>query len=192
MAKTCTSLQKSVEWCEGTPSYPGIKRKVYFIAKSQIVKFPTMPMDEFGNPTSSILTGDFVLAAEKKWLVLDVVPGKSGIDSEPQGESPSQMQLNKFEGFHNGAGAVATDATFNFNNTDCVYLIQEMDGSFRVLGNENWVTKSTVSQTSGKAPGDQKGTTFTAECFDVCPAPFYKGKIETEDGDFMADGSAIK
>lgn len=39
MAKFCTSIQKSLGWCQGTPELPGVKRRIYFIAKSYIVTF---------------------------------------------------------------------------------------------------------------------------------------------------------
>ena len=63
MAKTCTSIQKSLGWCQGTPELPGVKRRIYFIAKSFIVGFPQLPRDELGRSTSAVLVGDFVLMA---------------------------------------------------------------------------------------------------------------------------------
>ena len=45
MAKVCTSIQKSLGWCQGTPELPGVKRRIYYLAKSEIVVFPQLPRD---------------------------------------------------------------------------------------------------------------------------------------------------
>ena len=63
MAKLCTSIQKSLGWCQGTPELPGVKRRIYYLAKSEIVVFPQLPRDELGRATSAILAGSFTLAA---------------------------------------------------------------------------------------------------------------------------------
>ena len=76
MAKKCTSIQKSLGWCQGTPELPGVKRRIYYLAKIEIVTFPQLPRDELGRPTSSILQGDFALLADMKWLYIDILPDK--------------------------------------------------------------------------------------------------------------------
>lgn len=50
MATKCTSIQKSLGWCQGTPELPGVKRRIYYLAKSLIVAFPQLPRDELGRP----------------------------------------------------------------------------------------------------------------------------------------------
>ena len=36
MSVSCTNIQKSLKWCEGTPELPGIKRRAYYTNKSNI------------------------------------------------------------------------------------------------------------------------------------------------------------
>lgn len=43
-------------------------------------------------------------------------------------------------------------------------------------------TDTQPAQDSGQAVTDSSGTTFTATVSDVCPAPFYTGKVLTEKG----------
>ena len=100
MAKVCTSIQKSLGWCQGTPELPGVKRRIYYIAKSYIVTFPQLPRDELGRATSSVLVGDFALLADTTWKYIDILPDKSQLTSEAQGELPSQTQLNKLVAVH--------------------------------------------------------------------------------------------
>lgn len=187
----CLNIQKSLGWCQGTPVLPGVRRRLYYISKSEIVRWPTLARDENGRATSAELTGDFELNADSKWKYIDHLPEKAQLTSEAQGEVPSQTQLNKLTIVHPGVGAEASAAASYINNNDNVYLVQDMSDRWRVVGCERWQTKSTVAQDLGQGPTGTASTTISVEATDETPAPFYNGKIETEDGDFMADGSEV-
>lgn len=183
MAKTCTSIQKSLGWCQGTPELPGVKRRIYFIAKSFIVGFPQLPRDELGRSTSAVLVGDFVLMADATWKYIDILPDKSQLTSEAQGELPSQTQLNKLVAVHPGVDQDASAAAAYINNTDNVFIVEDMKGNYRVLGNDKWTTKATVAQDLGQGATGTTSTTINVEATDEVPAPFYVGKLDTEDGE---------
>ena len=182
MAKVCTSIQKSLGWCQGTPELPGVKRRIYYIAKSYIVTFPQLPRDELGRAMSSVLVGDFALLADTTWKYIDILPDKSQLTSEAQGELPSQTQLNKLVAVHPGVGQEASAAAAYINNTDNVFIVEDMKGNFRVLGNDKWTTKATVAQDLGQGATGTTSTTINVEATDEVPAPFYVGTLETEDG----------
>lgn len=183
MATKCTSIQKSLGWCQGTPELPGVKRRIYFIAKSFILSFPQLPRDELGRSTSAVLTGDFVLMADATWKYIDILPDKSQLTSEAQGELPSQTQLNKLVAVHPGVGQDASAAAAYINNTDNVFIVEDMKGNYRVLGNDKWTTKATVAQDLGQGATGTTSTTINVEATDEVPAPFYVGKLDTEDGE---------
>lgn len=187
----CLNIQKSLGWCQGTPVLPGVRRRLYYISKAEILEWPTLPRDENGRATSAELIGNFRLNADSKWKYIDHLPEKSQLTSEAQGEVPSQTQLNKLTIVHPGVGAEASAAAAYINNNDNVYLVQDMSDKWRVVGCERWQSKSTVAQDLGQGPTGTASTTISVEATDETPAPFYNGKIETEDGDFMADGSEV-
>lgn len=179
----CLNIQKSLAWCQGTPELPGIKRRLYYIAKSEIVKWPRLPKDDLqGRPTSAVYQGSFVLKADQKWKFIDILPDKSGVTSEAQGETPSQTQLNKLTAVHPAVGEEASAAAAYLNNSDNVFIIEDMKGKFRVVGSDMWATKTTVAQDLGQGATGTTSTTITAEASDVVPAPFYRGDIITEEG----------
>jgi hypothetical protein len=180
---TCSSLQKSLAWCQGTPELPGVRRRIYYISKGQIVKWPTLPRDTKGRPTSAVLSGDFELKADAKWQYIDILPDKSQLTSEAQGELPSQTQLNKLVDVHPGVGEEASAAAAYINNNDNVFVVQDMKDKYRVVGSEKWLTKSTVAQDLGQGATGTTSTTINAEATDEVPAPFYVGTLATEDGD---------
>lgn len=185
MENSCNSMfQKSLSWCQGTPEYSGIKRRIYYIAKSAIAQFPTLPTDQIGRTTAATYEGNFVLRADQKWHHIDVLPDKCQVTSEAQGELPSQTQLNKLTAVHPAVGEEASAAAAYINNADNVFLVEDMKGKFRVIGSDRWETKSTVAQDLGQGATGTASTTITAEASDVVPAPFYEGTIETEDGTF--------
>ena len=185
---TCNALQKSLAWCQGTPELPGVKRRIYYLAKNAIVAFPTLPRDANGRVTSAVLDGSFTLVADQKWKYIDILPDKSQLTSEAQGELPSQTQLNKLTAVHPGVGADASAAAAYINNSDNVFIVEDMKGNYRVLGNDKWSTKSTVAQDLGQGATGTTSTTISVEATDEVPAPFYKGTIETEDGEIDCSG----
>ena len=183
----CLNIQQSLGWCQGTPELPGVKRRVYYLAKSEIVEWPALSRDANGRITSAQYSGSFTLKADSKWKYIDILPDKSQLTSEPQGELPSQTQLNKLVAVHPGVGLRASAAAAYINIYDNVFIVEDMKGFFRVVGCDKWQTKSTVNQDLGQGPTGSTSTTINVEATDECPAPFYFGLIETEDGDIDAN-----
>lgn len=191
MSKNCNSIQKSLGWCQGTPELPGVKRRIYYIAKSLIVGFPQLPRDDNGRATDSVLAGSFTLAADATWKYIDILPDKSQLTSEAQGELPSQTQLNKLTAVHPGVGPEASAAAAYINNTDNVFVVEDMKGNYRVLGNDKWTTKATVAQDLGQGATGTTSTTINVEATDEVPAPFYVGTLETEDGEIKCGKDTV-
>lgn len=178
MPRECTTaLQKSLEWCDGMPQYPGIRRRAYFCNKNLIATYPTLPRDAMGRPTAGVYSGNFELVSGAYWQHIDINPDKSQLTSEPQGEVPSQTQLNKLVLMHNGVDEEATAAAGFLNNSDTIFVVEDMAGNFRVVGNDKWPTKTTVNQDNGQGT-TPAGTTINVEVTDELAAPFYEGSLE--------------
>ena len=167
----------------GTPELPGIRRRIYYISKSLIARWPPYNRDENRRAKTAVLTGNFTLVADAKWKYIDILADKSQLTSEAQGEIPSQTQLNKLTAVHPGVGPEASAAACYLNNSDNVFIVEDAKGWYRVVGCEKWLTKTTVSQDNGQGPTGTTSTTINVEASDEVPAPFYMGIIETEDGD---------
>ena len=182
MAKNCAPLQQSLEWCMGTPELPGIRKRIYYIAKNQVVKWPPLDRDDNHRAKTAALTGNFTLTADAKWKFIDILADKSQLTSEAQGEIPSQTQLNKLTAVHPGVGPEASAAACYLNNSDNVFVVEDTKGYFRVVGSEKWITKTTVAQDNGQGPTGSTSTTISVEATDEVPAPFYMGTLDTEDG----------
>lgn len=179
----CTNIQRSLDWCMGTPELPGIKRRVFYISKNKVAQWPHFVRDDAGRATSSILEGSFTLTADAKWQFIVILADKSQLTSEAQGEIPSQTQLNKATLVHPGVGPEATAASIYLNNSDNVFVVEDMKGNFRVLGSDRWITKTTVAQDNGQGATGTTSTTITVEAPDEIPSPFYVGTLDTEDGE---------
>ena len=81
----CTSVQRSLAWCQGKPELPGVKRRIYYISKYDIVSWPTLSYDFNGRLQSAAYTGKFTLRSDAKWKYIDIIPDKSQLTSEAQG-----------------------------------------------------------------------------------------------------------
>ena len=178
-----TLKYQDLEWCDGDIHLPGIRGIVRAIAKRDILKWPTLPktaLTDMG--VLATYSGDFILAAGAVWKNVGVIVDKSPVESKSQGVRPSKSFLNTATLLHPGTGEAATGFARQANNDDMVYIVQQKDGKFRVLGNEMYQTDTTFDQKLGGAATDEMGTTFTVSVTDVCPAPFYIGEIVTADG----------
>lgn len=82
-----------------------------------------------------------------------------------------------------GTEEAATGYISLANNDEMVYLFIQRNGKARMVGSEAFSPELTLSQDLGKAATDTNSTTVQAVASDEYPAPFYPGKIETEDGD---------
>ena len=187
MPQDCTTanLYDSLRFCDGNVVIPGIRRRVYYIPKSNIVSYPTLPdVDADGASMGSIATyvGNFVLAADSKFKYIDIDDASSNVDSESQGEMYSRTFLNKATFKHPGKAEEATGFARMANNSDLLFLYQERSGKFRVLGNDKFTTNVKPAQNSGAKETDASGTTLSIEVSDVCPAPFYTGEIPLDSG----------
>lgn len=187
MNKNCAAanLYDSLPFCKGNPTLPGIRPEVYGIPKSQIISYPKLPSpgDE-GATMKSIATysGDFTLAADSSFIRIDVLTLASSLKSESQGDQPSKTFLNTASLKYAGNNEAATGFCRLVNSDDFLFVIRQRDGKFRVLGNEMFETDVKPSQDSGMAVTDASGTMLEATVTDICPAPFYVGKLKLEDG----------
>lgn len=170
-SNTCDIVQNSLDWCEGRTVLPGIKRRLYFIKKSDIADWPLLDED------TQSYSGSFTLVADAYWKHIDILADKSQLTSEAQGEYPSQTQLNKLTAVHPGVEEEVNQAIPGLNNCDNVYLVPTTSGKWRVLGNKTWQGKTTVAQDLGQGPAGTASTTISVEHTDRTPCPFYNGSI---------------
>lgn len=185
MAKDCTNaaLYESLDFCKGTTLLPGIRTRMYYIPKRDIVTWPKLPAEANANMAElAAYDGDFTLAADAKWHAIDLIDNKGKIESESQGDKPARSFVNKISVVHPETDEAATGFCRQANADDFVYLIQRRNGKFRVLGNEMFETDTKPKQDSGEGVTGDFGTTLEIEVTDICPAPYYTGKIVTEDG----------
>lgn len=197
MATTvCTDdrdLYSDLPFCRGQKSLPGLRPSLYFIKKSNITAWPTRAGDDAASLAEiAKLVGNFTLAADKKWNKVELARDQQQITSEQVGNWPSYLFKTTGTFVVPGTEEAVTGLISELNNDDVVILAPQRNGKYRCLGNEDFNVKVTPSQDTGKAEDDTNATTLTIEILDEIPAPFYPGKIETNDGDISgADGKPL-
>lgn len=182
MSKKCSVIAKSLDWCSGTRVTPGIRRRFRWVPYDHIAKFPTLEVDELGNPVSETYTGNFELVEGAKWLTIDHLVEKAEFSSQTQGTKPSATFLNTVKMLHPGIGKEAAAATAGMINIDIIGLVEDMQGNYRVVGSENYPATATVERAHGTGATGEAGTTITVTGSDIVDAPFYEGEIVTDDG----------
>lgn len=174
----------SLRFCAGQRVIPGIRTAVYYTAKENITAWPTLPSPTDKDVTLAKLAtydGNFTLKADKKWQRIDLVTNKGNVEWETQGERPSCTFLNKLTASHPGTDEEAAGFCSVAQNADLVFLVQQRDGKFRVLGNEMFETVVKPKGSLGEGTSTNASTDLEIEATDVVPAPFYPGEIDTAD-----------
>ena len=173
----------SLNWCSGQLVSPGIRYLIHYIPKRDIVKWPALPTSDSADPTKlAMYVGNFELAVGKKWQSIRIDQKKSEPVSDPQGEPQFSTYLDKATFVHPGTAEEAAAFARQAANDDYVYLFAQIDGKYRVVGNEAYETTTKVSTKLGQVGGSEKGTTIEASCTSECPLPFYSGEILTDEG----------
>lgn len=174
----------SLRFCAGNRVIPGIRPAVYYIEKQAILKWPMLPTPQSDGVTLAKLAtydGNFTLQADKKWKRIDLSTNKGNVEWETQGERPSCTFLNKLTASHPGTAEEAAGFCSLSQNADLVFLVQQRDGKFRVLGNEMFETIVKPKGSLGEGTSTNASTDIEIEATDIVPAPFYPGEIDTED-----------
>lgn len=181
---SANSIYGDICFSPGKKSLPGVRGYVYGIAKRDIITWPTI-----GTEAPKTLAdvakyaGDFVLATDKKWHKIGLIPNESELQVESQGSFGSKTFKVTGSAVIPGTEEEVSGYIAQANNDEMIYLFIQRNGKARMVGSEAFTPELSLSQGTGKATTDANSTTISAVADDEYPAPFYPGKIETEDGD---------
>ena len=181
---SANSIYGDICFLPGKKSLPGVRGYVYGIAKRDIMTWPTI-----GTEAPKTLAdvakyaGNFVLATDKKWHKIGLIPNESELQVESQGSFGSKTIKVTGSAVIPGTEEEVSGYIAQANNDEMVYLFIQRNGKARMVGSEAFTPELSLSQATGKATTDANSTTISAVADDEYPAPFYPGKIETEDGD---------
>ncbi len=180
MSCTTNSLYNSIEACPGKKVLAGIRRRLYFIPKSHIAQFPALGDAADNGATMeklAQLTGDFSLVTDKFFQFIDLKDEASNVTFESVGENGSKLFNNQANAIISGMEDAVKGLARQANNDDLVYLYQQRDGSFCLLGNEMFPTHTSPSGDTASEVTGAITTTLAIQVYDECPVPTYKGKI---------------
>lgn len=187
------ALYEDIDFCLGDKSLPGTRNHGYYVPRRDIVTFPR-PAGASAEKMEdvAVITANIVLAADKQWKRIDLVPNESEPTAEGQGSFGSKTMLNKITLVLPGTGKKATGFISQLNNDDVVFLIPMADGKCRLFGSPLYQAEIAVSQAYGKAATDANTTTVEVSVTDEFAAPFYEGEFTTSEGTFLGSTDELK
>ena len=178
----------NIEFNIGSVNPSGIADTVFFIRKTDIIRWPPIT-DDFTEALFAdgyVQYGDgqdnsFSLAADAVWHRLYSTQGKGKVSWDFLGERDCRQPVNRasmtFPKVTREAMAFAKHAS----NGDYVFIVKH-DGRYYIVGHPLYRTTVSVSGDSGDTAGSGKGLTVSVECCDTTPAPTYIGTLNFEDG----------
>lgn len=172
----------SIEACPGKKTISGIKRRVYYVPKSDIANWPKLPdlgdEDVKNMAALAVYVGSFTLKADAVWRFFDLKDNSSGVTWETAGEIGSQIINNQATLIMVGPSKDIIGFQRQAKNDDLVYIVQEKDGAYHVLGNKDFsATDTKPSGDLGTEITGAKTCTVAIQVYDDCPAPYYEGKL---------------
>lgn len=169
---------ESIEACPGKVNLPGIRRRMYYIPKADIVTFPKLPKVGATGVNMAGLAkyaGDFVLAEDKYFKFMDLKDEASNVTFGTEGENGSKIVKNTANAILAGMDDELKGFAREVLNTDMVYVYQQRDGKFCVIGNEMFASHTAPEGDTGAEATAATTTTYVIECYDECPVPTYEG-----------------
>jgi hypothetical protein len=180
MSCEAKTVFESIEACPGKTILPGIRRRIYFIPKAHIARFPKLknPGDTgVAMGDLAVYDGDFTLVEGKYFQFMDLKDEASNVTFETVGENGSHLVNNVANAIIAGMEDDVKGFARQVLNTDMVYVYQQRDGKFCVIGNEMFETHTAPAGDTGAEATAATQTTFAINCNDECPVPTYTGKL---------------
>lgn len=173
-------------WSQGKQNMGGLIAEVLFCPIDDVDKDTIPALDADG----VTITGDIVLATNKKWIQIYHTRGTGKIDSNSVGERDGKSFENICEfNFPGGEKAVVAHNK-QVLNTPGLYIGKDTDGNYRLLGVsvingavsfEMPAYTESIVATTGAASADKRGTTYQAKSEAPHEALYYEGAIDLDD-----------
>lgn len=178
----CTSktIYDSIAACPGSKNLPGIRRRMYYIPKSDVVTIPALPpLGTTGLKMEELATiaDNFVLVEGKFFKFIDLKDNASNVTFESVGEVGTKLFNNQANAVFAGITPEAKGFARQSVNDDLIIIYQNRNGEFCVIGNEAFSTQVDPSGDTAAEPTAGATVTYAISCYDECPVPTYKGKL---------------
>ena len=130
---SANSIYGDICFSPGKKSLPGVRGYVYGIAKRDIMTWPTI-----GTEAPKTLAdvakyaGNFVLATDKKWHKIGLIPNESELQVESQGSFGSKTFKVTGSAVIPGTEEEVSGYIAQANNDEMVYLFIQRNGKARM------------------------------------------------------------
>lgn len=164
----------------GDPNPVGVKVKTYYVSIDDIDVFPPFKTTT-AQGDSVVLDGNITLLPLKAWNRVDINSKTGEIKDTMVGPLGSRDWESTFDAITPKADPAQVEFFSCLANGCFVVLVEDKAGNFRVLGNPDLpASAETIEITTGKASGDNRGTTYQIKAEVGTPAPFYEGTIDLD------------
>lgn len=161
----------------GAKNTAGNKVKIFFALYDDVDVLPKIADAPTSFEAIPVIAGDITFKTGKQFFELYVTVETGVLTCNLVGEDDGKSFENQYSGFHPGNSKSFTGFSAYMANQNGIFLIEDNEGQFRLLGNDCYPAKlSSIEATTGAAISDRKGSTFTIMSKgDI--APIYEGAI---------------
>lgn len=173
---------EDIGWENGKNNTPGIVQEVAYVPLADIDTLPTVVQ---ADPTATgsfadlvKVVGDIVLKTGKNLLSIYLTDETGQISDELQGELDGKSFKNMLEFLHPGDSDEIRGFTAYAKNSNFIFIVKTKEGKNYLFGSALSPAKMvTAPGSTGKAPADRKGRTFSFKFDASYPTPTFTGKV---------------
>lgn len=169
-------MNEDILWADGQDNYAGIRSIVRYAYINDIEVFPEVPTTPTSLEDRVTISDAITFKAGKGWSKIYTTPETAKFDCNNVGERDGVSWENMLEFFHPGSAAQLMGFADAAKNSNLVYLVEELNGTKRLVGSKVIPSETKTNFTSAQAIAERKGATVTVRAIGPI-APIYTGAV---------------
>lgn len=171
---------ENILWPDGQENMGSLRRLAYYARLSDIDSLPAVPdLDDATSFADAVtLDGNITFNSGAGWHKFYCTQDTGMLEDTIVGERDGKSYHSKIKLFHPGKRSELLGWQRVFANTDMVWLVQDAEGQYRVIGSDAFPAEveTAVNSIPETAEG-RSGLTVEIGCASRGPAPIYSGVI---------------
>jgi hypothetical protein len=167
-----------VLFTDGQDNAPGVELDIFYNFRGNIATWPALPASPTTDAENTTLTGAFAVTATNYFGTIKLVSETGMIEHENVAGNDGGQLKSVFKGRIAGESDAVEAFIRKVRNSDCVFVIPQINGITRVMGSNEIPAKVRVATGGSKKVGDQDGPGYDVEIVSfghVCPK--YSGVV---------------
>lgn len=171
---------EALDFTNGTKNIPGLKPVGYYGFTDEAASIPELPTSPASMSAAGVITTDITMKSGKTMYPMYGTLEKLSLTGEAVGERDSRVKNRTLTWKYPDTNEASIGFDIGTNNRNMFFVVTDMNGRKRLIGNKSIPASISSSDDSGSARDSEKGYTFEISDFGIGAAPIYQGTIPVD------------